>query len=109
VADILAMAAVENRNMDDRTPEGRVMAALSRMAKDDPQAREDGYTLEQVTYRLTSVMNSRQARRNVKMVVEQALMNLASNPLSGVKRKYVREGSATVTKFVIDENAIIYT
>lgn len=109
VADILALAGNDNPRGEDRTPEGRVLAAMSKMARDTPEARDQGYTMEEVCYKITSMMSSRQARRNVKAVVQAALMSLANNPLSGVKRKFVLEGEQKVTRFVIAEDAVVYS
>ena len=79
------------------------------MARDDARGRDEGYTMEEVSYKITSMMSSRQARRNVKPVVQAALMNLANNPLSGIKRRFCLDGEKKVTRYVISEDAIIYT
>lgn len=109
VADMLAMAATENPRGIDRTPAGRVISAMSQMTRDNPNTRDQGYTLDEVAYKITSMMSSRTARRNVKPVVEAALRELSNNPLSGIKKRFCLEKDVKVTRYVIAEDAVIYT
>ena len=108
VSDILAMAALDNPRGEDRTPEGRVLAAVSRMWRDSETGRDTGWTAEEITARVTSVL-PRQARRAIgARVVESALMNLANRedpPLRTVFRAY--EGGSE-TRYILNETAVQY-
>lgn len=108
VADLLAMAASDNPRGEDRTPEGRVLSAMSRMVRDNPDRRADGFTEFEVLHKVTSMMNSRSARKGVSSVVASALRNLVADPKSGVCMVHRAEGEGTATFFVVDEWVVQY-
>lgn len=108
VADLLALASADNPRGEDRTPEGRVLAAMSRMVRDNPDGRADGFTEAEVLRKVTGMMNSRSARKGVASVVRTALQNLVADPKSGVNKAFRAVGKDTVPYFIVDEWVAAY-
>lgn len=82
--DVLAHAALDNSRGVDRTPRGRVKAAMAQMWRDaSDEERKVGWAKTQITAKVTGML-PRNNRKNVAKLVESALEELCSDSTSGV-------------------------
>lgn len=82
--DVLAHAALDNSRGVDRTPRGRVKAAMALMWKDSNEdERNDGWTRRQIVAKVTGMLN-RNNRKNVTKLVTDSLEELVADVTSGV-------------------------
>lgn len=82
--DVLAHAALDNSRGVDRTPRGRVKAAMAQMWRDSSEEeRKLGWPKTQITAKVTGML-PRNNRKNVARLVADALDELCADSTTGI-------------------------